>query len=1539
MPVAELALLISALCCFSRAGRAADAAPGNPLLAVNRAVGQLAPAASGQVEAADGLGQLTFHNRRDDVLLSRAVAALQAGQAPTGLDYLQRIFDQTEDSFAVRGPAGGRISVRREAARLLDSSSPSILTIYEQQFGPHAQSLLEQARRDGDPALYDEIVRRFFHTSSGFAAADRRATRWLNHGQFALAARQWNRLLSSTAHRSRVTPQLRIKAALAHRLSNQPEQATNLLTKVQTEGFSIAGRTVRPESWLRDVAEFDTEPASAADGWPMFGGNPGRNASVEGSTSILHPLWQVAYAEKPNSLALTHLEHWEAEQLSQMNSIAVVHSPIIVGNRLVLRDFDGIRAVDLQSGERLWQYRAETSLNNALDHLANRLVSRGSYGAAFQSYINVEDVYAGNSVLGMLSSDGQRVYAIDAVDTTVKRSTQARHANNADLTDEVRGQIGSNRLLALALEPAHDSSAQRPVWSAGGPPSDDESAGSAGRSLAGHFFLGPPLPVEDRLFAVTEANRQLNAVALNPRTGEMIWSQGLSFIELPIEMDSLRWKRSCSPAFADGVLVFPTQLGKLVAVDALSGSLLWEREYDRSSKRPDLAQRRFAFRTPQPQGHLGFADVPQIHDRHVVYLPLLSQDVHCFNLFTGEPLWDEPAPRGDGEYIAAVTEDIVLVVGRHSCRGLSLETGRQQWETRLGMSSGRGLHVGPHYLVPLEEGRIASIEIATGIERGVTFAPSADDDERLHDSAVSLAASRLRSTGYHWRPGNLIAGRETIVSAGLRDVTAFPQAAALLKRMHNELTSDPPAVEQRVLAAELELALGDFGAARKHLAGLVAPQVSAGSYPQAENLLRETLYLELQSCRNDLDETGVFAHLEILSHTPAQRARYLAARTQWLLSHYNWDELIHSAHELAALDVQHPLPLDKNRQHLVSPGHWVRETLGRARSRFSPSELLDVDRQVDIERQLALSSSQIEDLRRFLALYDRWPQAAEVRMKLAEQLIGPAHFQEAELLLLRDRRHQDPQIAAAATRLLLELWDRLDIYTEAGGLLADLDQRFAEVRLPDGRTGREYVADFDRDGLTWAAFRRTRSPDWPVGRVQIASRASTALSIADDDVVQSGTDILIAYGRYRRQFVSPPDRIWHLLDKGSEGLGRLTMIHKETAAVVSQMEIPARNSYPSRLQTDQVGHLIPLGSSGTMHGISLLEYKQEQFFWNQTPAGPYPNSMMMKAGPAGTAFCAFQSRRHLIVVDPASGRILWQRTGLNPNSGLEVNPHAGLIGDEHVLALFADDRASYTVYHTATGEELHHGRLDINLDFPPLVFGRKLVFLADNGRLQVWDSLDDRVEMELPILQGPRSAAVTPDHELVVLQPSGRLQVIDVESGETKLSVDLEMQQIGAFNRIAAFSDGDRYYINLQRTGMRNGNQTYLGDRFLPTVDVQDDLFAVDRNTGRILWTGQWQQRTILHVPEYRLPFLVLMSRTRNRLNRNQQSLQIEIIDSRTGDPIAVNESLFPDRLVQLFYDAEKSRLLLRGLRTEIELGFGPAVQWNLRETVRQQSP
>ena len=77
---------------------------------------------------------------------------------------------------------------------------------------------------------------------------------------------------------------------------------------------------------------------------------------------------------------------------------------------------------------------------------------------------------------------------------------------------------------------AHDVRTGKLEWELGGP--------GASRQ-ADTFFLGPPLPLMGRLYVLAEAKSEIHLLALNPATGDLVWSQTVAAPQLSIVKDPL----------------------------------------------------------------------------------------------------------------------------------------------------------------------------------------------------------------------------------------------------------------------------------------------------------------------------------------------------------------------------------------------------------------------------------------------------------------------------------------------------------------------------------------------------------------------------------------------------------------------------------------------------------------------------------------------------------------------------------------------------------------------------------------------------------------------------------------------------------------------------------------------------------------------------------------------------------------------------------------------------------------------------------------
>src|SRR5262249_6355002 len=155
-----------------------------------------------------------------------------------------------------------------------------------------------------------------------------------------------------------------------------------------------------------------------------------------------------------------------------------------------------IRAVDRQNGTLAW----ESASDWGLDRMVGELRYLPYLSAWVHGYLvnNARLLYE-NSVQGLLSTDGSRVYAVEDLPFPPYPISSAGWAGpgppvpdpafGPDLTEPA----SPNRLLAL------DGESGKLVWEVGGR--------AGGGELNDSYFLGPPFHLEGRLYTVIEKNQ------------------------------------------------------------------------------------------------------------------------------------------------------------------------------------------------------------------------------------------------------------------------------------------------------------------------------------------------------------------------------------------------------------------------------------------------------------------------------------------------------------------------------------------------------------------------------------------------------------------------------------------------------------------------------------------------------------------------------------------------------------------------------------------------------------------------------------------------------------------------------------------------------------------------------------------------------------------------------------------------------------------------------------------------------------------------
>jgi outer membrane protein assembly factor BamB len=282
--------------------------------------------------------------------------------------------------------------------------------------------------------------------------------------------------------------------------------------------------------------------------------------------------------------------------------------------------------------------------------------------------------------------------------------------------------------------------------------------------LGDRYFLGPPLPLDGRLYGLTEKDNLLALNCLDAADGRPLWQQPLAYAPSRLLLDPGRHIQAASPVYGHGVLVCPTNTGVVLGIDLLTPGLAWAYPYRSRTltySRATAGGRRPRISPPQVVAEWK-SPVTLIDQDRVLFTAPDEASIHCLNLRDGTLVWRRDRDRDD-LYLAGVVAGHALVVGNHGCRALALEDGQQRWRVETGVPTGRGAAAGDRYYLPVR---------AAGSKKQPTIV--------VIDARRGTVLARVRVAGKQ-APGNLVVCGDEILSQSVTALTAYRAKKAAKK--------------------------------------------------------------------------------------------------------------------------------------------------------------------------------------------------------------------------------------------------------------------------------------------------------------------------------------------------------------------------------------------------------------------------------------------------------------------------------------------------------------------------------------------------------------------------------------------------------------------------------------------------------------------------------------------------------------------------------------------------------------------------------------
>ena len=851
-----------------------------------------------------------------------------------------------------------RRSFMRTARDMIAELPTSALETYELRYGPSARKLLGEAAAARDWTKVREVRRKYFHTMAGYDASLLLAQHEM-FGGHPLAA---SLLLDDVVKVPRAVKRLGDSVLLLHaatcRLSGRdlPELAAPR-GDLQVGGESVAWPNDEDlANWLAArFGNMELIGTSQIKDYPLFGARANRNGASSGQLPLENLRWQLDTTASPRQERKIRRIADEMATNSKLPPPSWV--PLRVGSQLLMRTSERLVGVDYQTGKRVWTYPWQTGYEEveSEDTILDSLPGDSEADDLWSQRVWNDVPY------GQVSSDGKRVYLLDdlkKIEAAVYGSARIRAGRPTDTS--------SNTLVALDL-----ATEGKLRWRLG--VGADEAS-----TLSDAFFLGPPLPLDGRLYVMVEIAGDINVCCLDPETGDEIWRQQIVAVESgAIHTDPIRRVAGAMPTYHEGLLICPTGAGAMVAIDLGDQTLRWGVHLERNQEMyRSVGGRGRAVESKQLMQRW-FTGTAVADGRSLLVTPIESDRLFAFDLLTGEKLFPEKNRLGR-RYVAGIRGNKFFVVESNSVAAFDLSNGRTAWKTprdflSVGQQiSGLGVFGDGVYYVPTTANQIIGVSLDDGsvVERRTTRFPL----------------------------GNLIAADGEIISQGATTLSVAFGERTLEPLVNRILEEDPSNFDAIVRKSELLLQHGQRDEALDLL------EQARQMQPDNDEVRMLSVSAMLGTLRDDLEgNEGLADTLDLLIDRPSQRVELLALRIRSAMAEEQYEEAARQLIDLSSLVVSEPLLESSADQVVADPGRdcsldgWISgqsQDIVRSASREQLGAINDLVR-AEAESKFEGSTNLLRRLNRH---FGSMQGIEPIRRELANRMLTDGAYLELERL-------------------------------------------------------------------------------------------------------------------------------------------------------------------------------------------------------------------------------------------------------------------------------------------------------------------------------------------------------------------------------------------------------------------------------------------------------------------------------------------------------------------------------------------------------------
>ncbi|MDP6502904.1 MAG: PQQ-binding-like beta-propeller repeat protein, partial [Planctomycetota bacterium] len=637
-------------------------------------------------------------------------------------------------SVPVPEDPGNLINLEQAARWLLFNMPEAGRELYRAQYSGLAEQKLAMARKENDVFALSRVWSMYPLTPSAWGAANRLGTHLLEQGKLLLAVKEFEKLIQHPEFSDLASPEMLLKLGFAQITLGRDAKDT-----MQLYASTFAGRLASAGGDKRSAAAFFEQtwelpdlPVSVARDWPSFLGSEKRNVIATTTPPFLDPVWSFRLGEIPG---FPH-EKWNsmlaARRRSTDRALPAMY-PVARAGRIFFKSLGGIVALDARTGHKLWE---SAEYPGALSsYLAEALKLKSEKHASLTA-----NLISWLQTAVFMDVTEFSIAAGEMNVISVNRVFPKSQISGSTVSTFVPSQAKQNQIAAFDIQTG------RVKWRIfGGDNEDLKSAETVNsREFKNTFFLGAPTIHQGKVFVMGDSAGEVSLFVLRESDGSLLRRISLCLSQPAASEVAERRQDACPVTIHEGIALCPTQVGRLFAVAAHSGEILWTASYPRSTN----PMPRSVYRTQRLLRRQVVA-APIVSGERVFFLPADGDRVLCLDLQTGRLIWKHLV---DHEHVlAAVNSDRALVIGwdrkAHALHvdclkiqdGIALKNNgtvhidaQRSWLK----PGGRGLLADHQYLLPIDGKRLVNIDLKTAkttlvVKTALEYPPAVLPESRI----------------------------------------------------------------------------------------------------------------------------------------------------------------------------------------------------------------------------------------------------------------------------------------------------------------------------------------------------------------------------------------------------------------------------------------------------------------------------------------------------------------------------------------------------------------------------------------------------------------------------------------------------------------------------------------------------------------------------------------------------------------------------------------------------------------------------------------